>query len=95
MKSPMTRALELYQSGVPKPFHVYAALYSADCHELELMVHKDLCDDRLSYERQFFRIEAEDAYEALKACQRYQLAVDDNWQHIGDVARRLVQGQIG
>lgn len=78
-RTPAERASELYQTGVPEPFDVYAALYTPDCQELELMVHNDLCEDRRSDDREFFGIEPEDAYEALKACQKYQL---EEWLYV-------------
>ena len=48
------RALELYQTGVPLPFKIYAEVKTPDCHSLELWLHSTLKDIRVSNSREFF-----------------------------------------
>lgn len=60
-----SRAGELFQTGVPSPFHVYGRVYSPDCHSLEVAMHKSLAGSRVSDGREFFKCDPHDALEAL------------------------------
>ena len=67
------RANELYQTGVPEPFEVSHYVYSPDCNELEIMVHRALASSRVSTGREFFRDELARAGTVLDDCLREQV----------------------
>jgi hypothetical protein len=60
------RAAELWQTGVPTPFSVYAQARTCDCVDLERLVHDDLKGERVHQSREFFRIDPEVAREKLQ-----------------------------
>jgi len=55
------RAKEIYQTGVPTPFHLEFEIYTPDCDALEMYVHERLYQNRVSNSREFFEIEVSDA----------------------------------
>ena len=55
------RAAELWQTGVPTKFEVYASEKTSDCVQLEAYVHGDLRKRRLSKSREFFAIDPSEA----------------------------------
>ena len=67
------RANELYQKGVPEPFGVSHHVYSPDCNELEIMVHRLLAASRVSTGREFFRDVNGAAFQALEDALREQV----------------------
>lgn len=60
------RAVELWQTGVPRPFDVYAAVKTIDCVELEAFIHGELKTKRVHRGREFFAVDPEVAFEKLK-----------------------------
>lgn len=58
-RTPQHRCDELWQTGVPARFEVYAAVLAPDCHELEAFVHATLLQSRVSPDREFFAVEPE------------------------------------
>jgi len=63
--NPSYRANQIYQTGVPSPFEVNRFVYTPDCIELELLVHKSLDASRVSPGREFFKIDVAKAGNAL------------------------------
>jgi len=57
------RAREIYQTGVPTPFHLEWEMYVDDCIEMEALAHEVLDSHRVSGNREFFRVEN---YEAIQ-----------------------------
>lgn len=51
------RASELWQTGVPTRFEVWASEKTCDCVQLEAYMHRDLRKHRVSKSREFFRVE--------------------------------------
>ena len=49
------RAGELYQTGVPVPFKVEHEALCHDCDQLEIRVHEELREFRVSESREFFK----------------------------------------
>ena len=66
------RAAELWQTGVPTKFEIYASEKTCDCVQLEAFAHGDLRKHRLNKSREFFRIEPEEAHERLRFWVEYQ-----------------------
>lgn len=65
-RDPEDRAHEVSgATGVPTPFDVYGSFYSMDCDYLEGWAHERLADSRVSLNREFFKISAQDAYTAI------------------------------
>jgi hypothetical protein len=62
------RSVELYQTGVPKPFTVYHSVFSPDCHTLEVNIHRQLNECRPTQDREFFNIQPIDAMNRLEDC---------------------------
>lgn len=60
------RASELWQTGVPQPFHVHSRQQTIDCCELETMMHGTLREARVNSAREFFRIDPVAAREHLR-----------------------------
>lgn len=56
-----SRARDLYQTGVPTPFKLEFEIYVEDHVELEILVHEKLQDQRVSGNREFFKV---DVFEA-------------------------------
>lgn len=65
-RSAELRAAELWKTGVPTPFEVWASVGSFDCVELERFVHGALRNHRVAKEREFFAVEPWTASEALE-----------------------------
>ena len=74
-RDPESRALELYQTGVPSPFKVADYVCSPDCSELEQWVHKALASHRVSEGREFFSVVSAEAFLALSNCHQEQLSL--------------------
>lgn len=53
------RASELWQTGVPTPFEVYAAIRTINCVELEGYIHRELRKERVHRFREFFAVDPE------------------------------------
>lgn len=66
------RAAELWQTGVPTKFEVYASEKTSDCVQLEAYVHGDLRKRRLSKSREFFQVDPGYAHERLRFWVEYQ-----------------------
>lgn len=66
------RAAELWQTGVPTRFDVYASEKTYDCVQLEAYVHGDLRKSRVSKSREFFAIDAEKAREKVRFWAEFQ-----------------------
>jgi hypothetical protein len=66
------RASELFQTGVPTPFEVYAKEKTCDCVQLEAFVHGSLSRYRVSQSREFFACDLEVAREELRAWAEWQ-----------------------
>jgi hypothetical protein len=60
------RAAELWQTGVPTRFNVWAQERTPDCVQLEAFVHGDLKNHRVSRVREFFRVDPDDALKRLR-----------------------------
>lgn len=67
------RAAELYQTGVPTPFEVYAEYICPDCTEVEMWVHDALSECRVSESREFFVCHAEKAAREVMNAHREQV----------------------
>lgn len=59
------RASELYQTGVPVPFEVYASVLTPDCDALERAMHESFAAFRVSNGREFFQVEPNVAFRRL------------------------------
>lgn len=59
-RTAMERANELFTTGVPVPFEVVFAIYSADVVAFEAEVHAELQQYRIVGNREFFRIDTEE-----------------------------------
>jgi hypothetical protein len=59
------RAKEIYQTGVPTPFHLEFELYTHDCDALESYVHECMDDVRVNDSREFFEADLEVAISRL------------------------------
>lgn len=60
------RAAELWQTGVPTRFKVYARERTYDCVDLERLMHQEFADRRAHASREFFRLDPEVAMERLQ-----------------------------
>lgn len=58
---PEQRSSELFTTGVPTPFAVRFALYVEDAGEIESIVHELLAGSRVNEQREFFRVDFQDA----------------------------------
>lgn len=67
------RCDELWQTGVPTPFEIFAEFYSPNCHALERDVHLALSSHRVSASREFFTILPSDAEEEVSTWHRKQI----------------------
>lgn len=72
---PQGRASQLYATGVPGPFFVYASVCAPDCMELEARVHNELSECRVSESREFFKIEPHEAARCLVAAHKEAVKV--------------------
>lgn len=57
----LERASELYTTGVPTPFNLEFEMYMPDCEDAERYIHDSLDHLRVSYSREFFKIDVENA----------------------------------
>lgn len=73
-RHPQTRADELYQTGVPAPFSVFASHMSPDCEELEEQVHEHFEEVRYSKDREFFEVCALEASTTVEKFRNAQLS---------------------
>jgi hypothetical protein len=97
------RAAELWQTGVPQPFEVFAFEKTCDCVQLEAYMHGDLREPRVHRSREFFRIEPEVALEKLRfwaGLQAHEFMSDNFtsitasplWLHVsGEAVERLAK----
>ncbi|MFN3353917.1 MAG: GIY-YIG nuclease family protein [Brevundimonas sp.] len=60
------RAAELWQTGVPSKFDVYASVKSFDCVQLEAFMHGEFASRRVQRSREFFKVKPDEATAALK-----------------------------
>lgn len=60
-----SRAIEIYQTGVPEPFKVEHEVFSPHCGKLEHSIHCLMHDVRVSNGREFFRSSVTDAVQIL------------------------------
>jgi hypothetical protein len=65
-RTPQQRCEELWHTGVPTPFEVFAAVFSPDCHRLERDMHMAFRSARISASREFFQMSAFEAREELE-----------------------------
>ena len=72
-RTPEQRRDELWQTGVPTPFEVFASVFSPDCHQLERDIHVALRGARVSQSREFFYLPASEALEELNHLHRLQV----------------------
>lgn len=63
---PMIRVKELSSSSLPEPFKAHCFVFSDNCFELENNMHKYFNAERVSPNREFFRIDPKDAIKALR-----------------------------
>lgn len=68
------RASELWQTGVPVKFEVYASEKTCDCVQLEAYMHGDLREYRVSHSREFFTVQPDLA--AQKLCEWAKVQAD-------------------
>ncbi len=64
--NPTLRVRELSSSSLPEPYHAHCFVFSDDCFELENNIHKYFDKERVSPDREFFRIEPKEAIDVLK-----------------------------
>ena len=64
-KTPGERASELFSCGVPLPFEIVYAVWSADPQHLEQAIHEWMHYCRVSESREFFRTNESDAIGSL------------------------------
>lgn len=63
---PMQRIYALSSSSLPFPFRAHCFVFSDDCFELELAMHKYFDTQRVNKDREFFAITPQQAIDALK-----------------------------
>lgn len=69
------RASELFQTGVPTPFEIYAKYECPNCVEVEAVVHSALSGCRVSGQREFFICPPEKASMEVMNAHREQVEV--------------------
>lgn len=67
------RMAELYQTGVPTPFELYAEYDCPDCRQIESEVHHILDECRVSGSREFFVCPPEKAAQQVMDAHRHQV----------------------
>lgn len=72
-RSVRQRCDELWQTGVPTPFTIYAEFRAPDCHTLEKEVHLALAAHRVSLSREFFTITPSEAEDEVAHWHRSQV----------------------
>ena len=73
MRDVASRARDLFTSGVPGAFVIDASVLSPDCEHLEIMMHEHFQKERVSENREFFRISTNNAEVELLRLQKFQL----------------------
>lgn len=66
------RASELWQTGVPTKFDVFASERTCDCVQLEAYIHGDLRKRRVNRSREFFAIDPEAALRTVQFWAEFQ-----------------------
>lgn len=75
MNSPEERAAELSSTGLPHEFVVAYAERVADCETVERLVHQRFAGARVNPNREFFRVSAHEAVQAvLELAAPYRIA---------------------
>lgn len=64
-KNPIARAADLYTTGVPLPFKVYAKLRVKSPKRVETKLHRRFEKNRLNPNREFFQVQPRVAHAAL------------------------------
>lgn len=64
-KDPRIRASDLYTTGVPQPFKVYAKLKVSNPEAVEAKLHKRFNRYRVNHNREFFTVKPATAHRAL------------------------------
>lgn len=64
--NPSIRVRELSSSSLPEPFKAHCFVFSDNCFELENNMHKYFNAERVSPNREFFRIDPKDAIKTLR-----------------------------
>lgn len=64
-KNPHARAADLYTTGVPLPFKVYAKLRVKNPRKIETKLHRRFERQRLNPQREFFKVKPRTAHAAL------------------------------
>lgn len=72
-RDPNQRAAALYQTGVPTPFSLFACVYSPDCDALERDMHLRLDRQRVSPDREFFKVPLDEVDQTLLDLHREQI----------------------
>ena len=72
-RSVTQRMNELFQTGVPTPFELYAEYECPDCSEVESIVHDRLAECRVGEGREFFDCPPEKAAAEVMNAQRLQV----------------------
>lgn len=60
-----SRALNLYQTGVPQPFNLEFELFAPNPSEIESLAHERLQSYRVNFGREFFKIEVSEAIHCI------------------------------
>ena len=72
-RSVSQRMAELYQTGVPTPFELYAEYDCPDCRQVEIDVHNILDECRVNGSREFFVCPPEKAAQKVMDAHREQV----------------------
>lgn len=92
-REPDIRAAELWQTGVPTPFAVYARERTFDCVQLEAFLHGQFRSKRVHAGREFFAVDPEAAREQLTFWASIQASLLIN-DHFDCVAVQSVAGAV-
>lgn len=82
-KSGRSRAKELYAQGgtaIPMPFKMEFEMWCADCAQVESRVHEELEFFRVNKSREFFRLDAHKAVEAVIRVVCYDFNLHVGWR---------------
>lgn len=74
-RTPEQRASELYATGTPIQFEVFASVFSPNCADLERDIHEAFSEERVNAGREFFRCEAQNAAKVLKSKHETQIFI--------------------
>ena len=93
------RMKELYTTGVPVPFECQFAckVKKGDCAKIEKALHTAFAPQRINANREFFRIQVEQAKAIFQLCSIYRLMLQcRNVCHVQDHYRRNIHtGKLG